>query len=132
MDKRQKEMLTQAAPIFGFVITMFITETFKWMPATKIAWASLVSLLIFFVMVADLRQRSKGVISIKKMDLFIALLTGMYILIFAAGFLDWYRLLPEFQRLGIILFVLLIYFIILFRAMRIYLEFLELIKRKGK
>jgi hypothetical protein len=132
MDKRQKEMLSQMAPVFGFVAIMFISEAFSWMPATKIVWATLVSLIIYFIMVADLKERSKEILSIKKMNFFSGILTLIFILLFASGFLDWYRVLPQFQRLSIILLILLIYFIVLFRAMRIYLEYLEIIKRKGK
>ncbi len=132
MDKRQKEMLSQMAPVFGFIVTMFISEAFSWMPATKTLWATAVSLLIYFIMVADLRERSKGIVSIKKMNFFSGILSIMFILIFASAFLDWNRVLPQFQRLAIIYLILLIYFVILFRAMRIYLEYLELVKRKGK
>ncbi len=132
MDKRQKEMLNQMAPVFGFIITMFLSEAFSWMPATKIVWSTFVSLVIYFIMVADLKERSKEILSIKNLNFFSGILTLIFILLFASGFLDWYRVLPQFQRLAIILFILLIYFVILFRAMRIYLEYLELVKRKGK
>ena len=132
MDKRQKEMLSQMAPVLGFIATMFISEAFSWMTATKIVWSTSVSLLIYFIMIADLKERSKGIVAIKKINFFTGILTLMFILIFAAGFLDWYRVLPQFQRLAIVFFILLIYFVILFRAMRIYLEYLEIVKRKGK
>ena len=125
-------MLSQMAPVLGFIATMFISEAFSWMTATKIVWSTSVSLLIYFIMIADLKERSKGIVAIKKINFFTGILTLMFILIFAAGFLDWYRVLPQFQRLAIIFFILLIYFVILFRAMRIYLEYLEIVKRKGK
>jgi hypothetical protein len=132
MDKRQKQMLSQMAPIFGFIFVMFVTEAFRWMMATKVVWATFTSLLIYFIMVADLRARSKGVLSIKKIDPLTAMLTAMFLIVFASGFLDWYHILSQFQRMAIILFVLLIYFVLLFRAMRTYLEFLEIVKQKGK
>ena len=132
MDKRQKEILNQMAPTFGFIITLFITETFGWMPATKIVWAVFIILIIFFIMVTDLRERAKNIISIKKLNYFTALLTLMLISIFFSGFLDWNRMLPQFQRLSIIIVLVLIYFGILFRAMRIYLEYLKMVKHKGK
>ncbi len=132
MDKRQKKILNQMAPTFGFIITLFITEVFNWMPATKIVWSVLVSLIIYIVMVTDLRERSKNIISIKKLDFYTAILSFLFITIFISGFLDWYRILPQFQRLTIIILLLLIYFIVLFKAMRIYMKYLGMVKHKGK
>ena len=119
MDKQQNNKLMDMLPVLTFIISFFIFELFDWMAATKFILAVLISVVTFFIMVSDFKEEYKNPEQLKKLNYFVGLLTFLFVLIFLNGFLHWNRMIPIYQRMGILLGLVLIYFIILFRAVRL-------------
>ena len=70
-------------------------------------------------MAADFKEGLQEKKNLKDLNFYVGLLTGMFILFFLHAFLHWYRILSIFMRNGLMFLLLLIYFIIMFRAIRI-------------
>ncbi len=127
MNSDQSKKLLEMLPLLAFVGAYFIFHLFDWQEVTCAIWATLVSLLTFLFLAADLRMEHKKTLNWRTLEFYGAVLTFLFILIFAQGFIHWNRLLTFYWRSGIFLALLLIYFIILFRAIRIFLYMRDMI-----
>jgi len=119
MEQQQKQKLIEMAPVLAFIAVFFITNLFDWMEVTKFVWAMLAGTLTFFVMAADFKESLQEKKNLKDLNLYVAVLTGMSVLFFIHGFLHWHRLSSIFMRNGLMFVLLLVYFIVMFRAIRI-------------
>ncbi len=130
MEERQRKQLIEMLPVWGFVLFYFIFQTIDWMEVTRFIWASLIGVMIFFVMAAKFREEYGDKIQTPKLNFFTALLTILFVLIFASGFLHWNRLVSYNLR-NVLLFVsILVYFIILFRSIRVLKDYKTMVENK--
>ena len=119
MEQKQKQKLIEMAPILIFIGIFFITNMLDWMDVTKFVWAMFAGTLTFYVMAADFKEGLQEKKNLKDLNFYVGLLTGMFILFFLHAFLHWYRILSIFMRNGLMFLLLLVYFVIMFRAIRI-------------
>ncbi|MGD9488249.1 MAG: hypothetical protein AB7W47_09525 [Calditrichaceae bacterium] len=118
-EQENKQSLYEFIPILTFVISFFIFEIFDWMVATKFILAVMLSLVAFIIMMLELKQEKRiKPIQAGKLHFYTGLLSFIAILIFFSGFLHWYKMISNFSRTGILLGLVLVYFILLFRSMR--------------
>ena len=106
-------------PVWTFIITYFVLHLFDWMEATQFVIAVFISLLTLFVMIADFKEENKDKLQFTKLNLYVGVLTFLFIVIFLSGFLHWNRMIDISYRMAILFSLILIYFIILFRAIRV-------------
>jgi hypothetical protein len=129
----QKKKLFEFLPILGFLIVYFLVQSFSWMEATKIIIAVIVSFSTFMIMVSlfkedyELNQAQQRQINFQ-----IGFLTLVMLLMLVSGFLSWYRIVSNFMRIGILFIMLLVYFVVLFRSMRILSQYKNVLKPKQK
>ncbi len=122
METNQDHKFIKMAPVLMFVAGYFFFHLFDWIEATHIIWATWVSLATFMFLAVDLKMEHKGKASFKKLSFYSGLLTLISVIMFLQGFVHWYRWLPKMSRVMLLFSVLLIFFFVLFRAMRILLE----------
>ncbi|HGY54535.1 MAG TPA: hypothetical protein ENK44_02420 [Caldithrix abyssi] len=132
MEQQQKQKLIEMAPILVFIAVFFITNFFDWMDVSKFIWAMLAGTATFFVMAADFKEGLKEKKNLKDLDVYVAVLTGLFILFFLHGFLHWYRVLSIFLRNGLMFVLLLIYFIVMFRAIRVLAQYKSIFNHSGR
>lgn len=129
----QKKKLFEFLPILGFLIVYFLVQSFSWMEATKIIIAVIVSFSTFMIMVSlfkedyELNQAQQRQINFQ-----IGFLTLVMLLMLVSGFLSWYRIVSNFMRIGILFIMLLVYFVVLYRSMRILSQYKNVLKPKQK
>lgn len=129
----QKKKLFEFLPILGFLIVYFLVQSFSWMEATKIIIAVIVSFSTFMIMVSlfkedyELNQAQQRQINFQ-----IGFLTLVMLLMLVSGFLSWYRIVSNFMRIGTLFIMLLVYFVVLYRSMRILSQYKNVLKPKQK
>jgi hypothetical protein len=121
MDKdKQNNKLYEFLPIISFLVIYFFMQIFEVMEATKISLSVSVSFITFLVMVNIIKDEKEfSAVQIRQLNFYTGILSVMLILVIGSGFLSWYRLVSNLLRSAIPLFLLLVYFILLFRSMRI-------------
>lgn len=128
MRSEQTKKMFEMLPLLAFVAAYFVFHLFDWQEVTCAIWATLVSLLTFLFLVADLRMEHKKALNWRQLEYYGAVLTFLFLLIFAQGFIHWHRMLTFYWRSAIFLLLLLIYFIILFRGIRIFLYMRDMVQ----
>jgi len=121
MEKNeQNNKLYEFLPVITFLIMFFFMQIFDVMEATKITLGVLVSFVTFLVMANIIKDDVEfNAVQIKQLNFQTGILSLMLILVIGSGFLSWYRMVSNLLRNAIPLFLLLVYFIFLFRSMRI-------------
>ena len=135
MDSTQTKKLFEMLPLLAFVAAYFVFHLFEWQEVTCAIWAALVSLLTFLFLAADLRMEHKKALNWRQLEYYSAALSFLFLLIFAQGFIHWNRMLTFYWRAAIFVLLLLIYFIVLFRAIRIFLymrDMIQTLEQSGK
>lgn len=118
MEDRQKQKLFEMAPVLAFILIYFVVQMFDWMKVTQFIIAMFISLVSYFVMVTDLKEKVEETSAFKNLSFYIGMLTLIFILFFLHGFLHWNRMVSMTLRNGALFVLLFIYFFILFRAIR--------------
>ena len=130
-----EEIFKTYTPVIIFIIVTFFLEQFGLTKATNLIISVFLSLLSFMVMTALLKEKYGEYPQRKKLSLQTGILTTMFILIFANGFLHWYKIGHINIRWTVFFLLLLIYFILLSRAVHL-LKFTRLqlksTDKKGK
>ncbi len=119
MNENKKTSVADYTPVLAFVISFFIFHLFDWQDATHFTLAVFVSLITYMIelhFLKDDKVVSKQ--NIKTTSFHAGLLTLMAMLVFATGFLHWYRLIPIAARTILLLLVVVIYLAVLFYALR--------------
>ncbi|MBN2424500.1 MAG: hypothetical protein JXR46_02790 [Calditrichaceae bacterium] len=131
MDDRQKDKLYEVLPLLTFAAAYFIVQLFDFMETTYFLIAVIVSLLTFMSMGSlfktDYQTKEN---QLRTLSFYNGALTVAAFLFFLQSFLHWYRNVSMSYRTMIMLFILLIYAVLLFRAMRILGEFKRTTPRK--
>lgn len=120
MEKEQKKKLMDNLPLLVFIIIYFLLHLLTdWMEVTQFIIATFLSVLTFGLMVHDYKDEHKDKKHThNKLNFFVGLLSIIFVIIFLSGFLHWNRMVSLSYRMGSLFFLLLLYFVLLFRAMR--------------
>ena len=103
-------------PVTMFIVFTFLLEAFGLSKATNLVVSVFISLTIFGVSSAMLREKYGDVPDLKTLQKKVGLLSVIYLLIFGIAFLHWYQILHVNIRWALFFTVLLVYFFMLFRA----------------
>lgn len=133
MDKKQENKLFQMLPVLVFIGSYFIFHLFDWSETTQTILAVFLCLLSFFFLAADLKieHKDKG-INFQKLNFYSGVLTLIFLLIFLQGFLHWRGMISLTYRMLVQYGLLLVYFIFLFRAMNVLMQFKMMAESKKK
>lgn len=122
MEAEQKAKLYDSLPIISFIISYFILHLFDWMEATQLLIASIIGGFTMFAMISECKDENKDKIrksDIKNLNFYVGVLSFLIILFLVNGIMHWNRMIDYDYRMGILFFLVLVYLIILFRAVRI-------------
>ena len=103
-------------PVTMFIVFTFLFEAFGLSKATNLVISVFISLAIFGVSSAMLREKYGDLPELKTLQKKVGLLSAAYVLIIAVAFLHWYQILHVNIRWILFFIIMLIYFIILFKA----------------
>lgn len=134
-QNKSEEIFKTYTPVIIFIIATFFLEQFGVKKATNLIVSVFLSMISFMVMTAMLKEKYGDYPQRKKLSLQSGLLTTMFIIIFANGFLHWYKIGHINLRWAIFFVLLLIYFILLSRAVHVLKDIriqLESNDKKGK
>jgi len=132
---KNEEIFKTYTPVIIFIIATFFLEQFGFEKSTNLIISVFLSMISFMVMTALLKEKYGEYPQRKKLSLQSGMLTTMFVLIFANGFLHWYKIGHINLRWTIFFVLLLIYFILLSRAVHILKDIrvqLESTNKKGK
>jgi len=115
----RNEVFKTYAPVIIFIIATFFLEQFGLTKATNLIVSVLLSLISFMVMTAQLKEKYGDYPQRKKLSMQSGLLTFIFIIIFANGFLHWYKIGHINLRWSIFFVLLLFYFVLLSRAVHV-------------
>jgi hypothetical protein len=103
-------------PVTMFIVFTFLFEAFGLSKATNLVISVFISLTIFGVSSAMIREKYGNLPQFKLLQKKVGLLSVIYVLIIAVAFLHWYQILHVNIRWILFFIIMLVYFIILFKA----------------
>ncbi len=103
-------------PVLIFIILIFILEVFQIQKATSLVISVFISFFIYGIMAANLKETYGKQAEFKPLNLFLGLLTIMMLIVIGVAILHWFQLVHVNLRWTLFFIALLVYFIILFRA----------------
>jgi hypothetical protein len=115
IDEKQ-EKYKSFFPIILFIICTFFLEAVGISKAINLVISVFLSLIIYGLLIAKLQNNYGAKQDFKYLQKFIGYLTLIFILIIINAIFHWYKILSESYRWGLFFSLLLIYFILLFRA----------------
>ena len=118
-------------PVTMFIVLTFLLQAFGLSKATNLVISVFVSLTIFGVSSAMLREKYGDLPDLKILQKKVGLLSFIYLLIFGVAFLHWYQILHVNIRWMLFFALLLLYFFMLFRAVNL-LHAIQISFTKGK
>ena len=121
MSQKNKndEVFKTYTPVIIFIIVTFFLEQFGLEKSTNLIISVFLSMISFMVMTALLKEKYGEYPQRKKLSFQSGLLTTMFVIIFANGFLHWYKIGHINLRWMIFFVLLLIYFVLLSRAVHV-------------
>ncbi len=117
VDNSQK--VKDFLPVTMFIVLTFLLQAFGMSKATNLVISVFVSLTIFGVSSAMLREKYGDLPDLKVLQKKVGLLSFIYLLIFGVAFLHWYQILHVNIRWMLFFALLLLYFFMLFRAVNL-------------
>lgn len=117
-DQRAEAVKTYA-PVIIFISATFLLKLYEVADETNLIISVFLSMISFMVKSAMLKEKYGEYEDRKKIAYQSGLLTIIFFLIFLNGFLHWYKILHINLRTTIYFILLLLYFIILFRAVHL-------------
>ena len=103
-------------PVTIFIISIFLLEVFQLQKATSLVISVFISLFIYGVMAAKARQKYGDSDIFKPLNLYLGALTFLMVIIIGVAILHWFQLVHVNVRWILFFAALLIYFVVLFRA----------------
>jgi hypothetical protein len=113
-DKQEK--FRTYFPVLIFIALIFVLEVFQVQKATSLVVSVIISLFIYGIMAARLKEQHGNLPEFKPLNLYLGFLTLMLILIIIIAVIHWFQLLHINLRWMLFFIALLVYFIVLFRA----------------
>lgn len=115
LEDKQEKFQTYF-PVLIFIILIFMLEVFHLQKATSLVISVFVSFFIYGVMAARLKEKHGDLPQFKPLSLYLGLMTAMMIVILGIAIVHWFQIWHVNIRWWLFFIALLIYFIILFRA----------------
>lgn len=112
----KNERLKDYLPVSVFIVLTFLLEALGFSKATNLVISVFISLFIFGILAAMLREKYGEQKQFKPLQKKIGILTFIFILIVAVAFLHWYQVLHVNIRWALFFIILIIYFFTLFRS----------------
>jgi quinol-cytochrome oxidoreductase complex cytochrome b subunit len=132
-EMSNKKSAADYSPVITFVISYFFLQLFDNQEATNFVLASLFALIAFMVDIYYLKEdKYLSKENIRITNFYAGLLTIIFLIIFTAGILSWYRMVSISLRMGILIFSVVIYMAVIFRAIRIVIEINSKSEKKNK
>jgi Kef-type K+ transport system membrane component KefB len=123
MEPNQKKKLYDMLPVITFIVSYFIFQLFDWMDATQFLFAMLVSILTYAALVSDFKEEDKDKRKHKRLNFYIGILTLVFFVMIGIAIIHWNRWIPSTYRMVILFLDVLVFFIVMFRAIRVLSEF---------
>jgi hypothetical protein len=117
--KEKSDRLKDFLPITLFILLTFLLEAFGLNKATNLVISVLVSLFTFGILSAMLREKYGDLPQFKPLQRKIGLLSTVFVLIVGVALLHWYQILHVNIRWLLFFVFMIIYFVILFRSVKI-------------
>jgi hypothetical protein len=114
----KNEKVKDFLPIIIFILLTFLLEVFGLTKATNLVISVFVSLFTFGILSAMLREKYGELPLFKPLQKKIAHLSLTFIFIFGLAILHWYKILHVNIRWFLFFIFMLVYFIILFRSVK--------------
>jgi hypothetical protein len=118
----KSEKVKAYLPVSVFIVLIFLFEAVGLKKATGLVLAVFISLFILGVMAAGLREKMGELPELKSLQFYFGLLSFLFLIIIGIAILHWYQIWHINLRWILFFSILLIYFIILFRAVHIIFE----------
>lgn len=131
MEQNQRTKLYNMLPLVTFIISYFVFHLFDWMEATQLLWAALISILTYGAMVSEFKEEVKNPQQHAKLNFYVGLLSLVFVFLLINAFIHWNRLIAGDYRFALLILLALIFFVVLFRAIRILAEFKALAGSKN-
>lgn len=112
----KSERLKDFLPVSVFIVLTFLLEAFGLSKATNLVVSVFISLFIFGILSAMLREKYGEFEQFNSLQKKIGLLSFIFLLVVVVAFLHWYQILHVDVRWTLFFIILVIYFFILFRA----------------
>jgi Kef-type K+ transport system membrane component KefB len=119
-------------PVIIFLIVIFTFGLFHVSKPAALLIATFISLFSFLIQAAALGIRSKRPSLLRPLYLTLGMLTIVVVIIFLINILDWYHAGEYSTVWAILLLFILIYFVLLFRAIHIFQEIKRTIRMANK
>ena len=116
--KEKSDRLKDFLPVTLFIVLTFLLEAFGLNKATNLVISVLVSLFTFGILSAMLREKHGDLPQFKPLQKKIGLLSAVFVLIVGIAILHWYQILHVNIRWLLFFAFMIIYFVILFRAVK--------------
>ena len=116
--KEKSDRLKDFLPVTLFIVLTFLLEAFGLNKATNLVISVLVSLFTFGILSAMLREKHGDLPQFKPLQKKIGLLSAVFVLIVGVAILHWYQILHVNIRWLLFFAFMIIYFVILFRAVK--------------
>jgi hypothetical protein len=110
-------------PVITFIVSYFIFQLFDWMDATQFLFAMLVSILTYTALVSDFKEEDKDKRKHKRLSFYIGILTLVFFVMVGIAIIHWNRWIPSTYRMVLLFLDVLVFFIVMFRAIRVLSEF---------
>jgi Kef-type K+ transport system membrane component KefB len=123
MEPNQKKKLYDMLPVITFIASYFIFQLFDWMDATQFLFAMLVSILTYAALVSDFKEEVKDKKKHKQLNFYIGILTLLFIVMIGIAIIHWSRWIPSTYRMAIMFLEILVFFVVMFRAIRVLSDF---------
>jgi hypothetical protein len=128
----RNEKLRDFLPVTLFIAMTFLLEVFGLSKATNLVLSVFVSLFIFGVLSAMLREKYGDLPQLAALQKKTGLLSVVFLCILGIAFLHWYQILHVNLRWALFFVFLLLYFILLFRAVNLLHQVKMALKRGSK
>ncbi len=123
LEKNSKISVADYSPIITFVLSYFLIHLLDFQEATNFVIAALFSLLAYMVEIHFLKEDyTVNNESLTKTNFYTGILTFAFVLIFVIGLLNWFRLVSASLRMGSMIIAMIVYMVIMFRAIHILVD----------
>ena len=112
----KQEKFQSYFPILIFIILIFILEVFHVQKATSLVVSVFISFFIYGVMAAKLKETYGNLPEFKPLKLYLGFLTFLLLINIGVAILHWFQLIHVNIRWTLFFIALLVYLVILFRA----------------
>ena len=131
MSDKNKKSAADYTPVIGFVVSYFLFHIFDWQEATHFVFSVIVSLLIYIIELHYIKEEYQlNRKNLKSSNFFAGLLTFLNLIVLIIGIFSWYQIIPYAWRMALLLFSVVIYIAVLFRAINVLIMIKQVSEKK--